>query len=196
MMKEKGAVSAPFISAATGSPIIVPTIPPPVAIAAEPARAVVGPDDAAVARIVVIGIIAAIDEVAAVEEEAAVRKVRIAVAAETMEAAAMPASTREGVESTTVESSAMKAAAMETATTMEAAAAMEAAAMEAPTTMEATTAANLYPPFAHGLRRRSAGCDQRQRLCALTARQRKRERRGRGKREAADKSKCPDFFHE
>src|SRR6185312_15870196 len=99
MMKEKGAVSAPFISAATGSPIIVPTIPPPVAIAAEPARAVVGPDDAAVARIVV-GIIAAIEEVAAVEEEAAVREVRIAVAAETMEAAetveaaAMPASTR------------------------------------------------------------------------------------------------------
>ncbi len=132
-----------------GSPIIaVPAMP--VVPAADTARTVIGPDDSAVVRIIVVGIVAAVEEMPAVE-------MREAIAAEVMEAtvaeaAAVPATsmpaattpatttTMEGVEASTVEATAVETAPMET-TAVEAASAMETAAAMA-------AAANLYQPIA------------------------------------------------
>jgi len=102
----------------------------PVVPAADPARTVIGPDDPAVARIISVGIVAAV--------EMPTMEVRDAIAPEMMEAAVpeaaavptatMPASaTMKGVETATVEATTVEAATMKSTSAMETTATVAAA---------------------------------------------------------------------
>src|SRR4029077_2357579 len=98
-LNDKGAPrGAQFMSAvARTSVIAVPAMP-----AADTARTVIGPDDPAVVRIRIVGIVAAVEEMPAME-------VHKAMAAEVTEAATVPASSAmEGVETSTVKSATME----------------------------------------------------------------------------------------
>ena len=115
---------------------VVPAMPVVMAMPADPAQAVIGPDQPAtrmvIRRVIVVRIIRVI---AAADKEVAMMMVD--------EAAVMkPAAVECGPAMEGVEAAAVKASAMEAATTGMKAASMKAAAtMETATTVEATTAA-------------------------------------------------------
>ena len=116
----------------------------PMVPAADAARAVIGPDDPAAARIVIVGIIAAVI-IAPVEVTVAVMRaidpvaMKAAVAVESAIAIAAAVKRRRGAEAAAMETTTMETTAAEAAEMS--AATMEAAATVKTSTMSATTAA-------------------------------------------------------
>jgi hypothetical protein len=124
----------------------------PVAVPADAAQPVMGPDQPAARMVVIgIGVVRIIRVVATADKEVAMMVVG--------EAAMMEAAAVKGVEAAAMESAAVKASAMETATTGMKAASVEAAAtMETASAMEATSAAMKTAASAAHLGHESVGC--------------------------------------